>query len=421
MRFLQRLARKENLLARIICLLMACGLWVYVMTDQNPIIERNIEVRLQQRNLPQNMMVFNAPDKILVKVRGSRAKLSSDNLSAEINASINLKNITEGQQSLPITVTYSGGEIVSITPKEVSVYVDTVSEKKVPVTTRIVGAVNGDMTIGNSIITPAEVTLRGATHRIDKVNRVVAPIDISNHTGSFQTENELIRRKIGIVWQQNCLDDILTVEENLLCRGSLYEKDARKNRASLDRVTQLLKLDDVLKRRYGKLSGGQKRRCEIAAALMHTPEILFLDEPTTGLDPATRKSVWETVGKLRSDYGMTVFLTTHYMEEAAQANHIVLLDSGKVVASGTPFELKERFAHDSLKIQPKDTAQIQAELDKLGFEHIEREGIVIVPLKATVDALPILEKLGEKINGFEVVQGTMDDVFLNACGKALND
>lgn len=234
-------------------------------------------------------------------------------------------------------------------------------------------------------------------------------------------ENELIRRKIGIVWQQNCLDDILTVEENLLCRGSLYEKDARKNRASLDRVTQLLKLDDVLKRRYGKLSGGQKRRCEIAAALMHTPEILFLDEPTTGLDPATRQSVWETVGKLRSDYGMTVFLTTHYMEEAAQANHIVLLDSGKVVASGTPFELKERFAHDSLKIQPKDTAQVQTELDKLGFEHTEREGIVIVPLKATVDALPILEKLGEKINGFEVVQGTMDDVFLNACGKALND
>jgi len=234
-------------------------------------------------------------------------------------------------------------------------------------------------------------------------------------------ENELIRRRIGIVWQQNCLDDILTVEENLICRGNLYEKDARKNRESLERVTKLLKLDDVLKRRYGKLSGGQKRRCEIAAALMHTPEILFLDEPTTGLDPATRQSVWETVGKLRSDYGMTVFLTTHYMEEAAQANHIVLLDSGKVVAGGTPFELKERFAHDTLKIQPKDAAQAQAELEKLGFENSEREGIIIVPLKATVDALPILEKLGEKINGFEVVQGTMDDVFLNACGKALND
>ena len=179
-------------MARIICLLMACGLWVYVMTDQNPIIERNVEVRLQQTNLPQNMMVFNAPDKILVKVRGSRAKLSADNLSTEISASINLKNVTEGQQSLPITVTYAGGEVVSVTPKEISVYVDTVSEKKVPVTTRIVGAVNGDMTIGSSTITPSEVTLRGATHRIDKVNRVVAPIDISNHTGTFQTESELV-------------------------------------------------------------------------------------------------------------------------------------------------------------------------------------------------------------------------------------
>ena len=217
MRFLQRLARKENLLARIICLLMACGLWVYVMTDQNPIIERNIEVRLQQRNLPQNMMVFNAPDKILVKVRGSRAKLSSDNLSAEINASINLKNITEGQQSLPITVTYSGGEIVSVTPKEVSVYVDTVSEKKVPVTTRIVGAVNGDMTIGSSIITPAEVTLRGATHRIDKVNRVVAPIDISNHSGSFQTESELVAVQANLVLQKHSLDNPV----NLVMRGDL--------------------------------------------------------------------------------------------------------------------------------------------------------------------------------------------------------
>lgn len=133
MRFLQRLARKENLWARIICLLVACGLWVYVMTDQNPIIERSVEVRLQQINLPNNMMVFNAPDKILVKVRGSRTQLSGDNIDGQVSASINLKNVTEGQQSLPITVTYAGGEIVSVTPKDVSVYVDTVSEKQVPV------------------------------------------------------------------------------------------------------------------------------------------------------------------------------------------------------------------------------------------------------------------------------------------------
>lgn len=192
MRLLQRLARKENILARIICLLIACAMWVYVMTDQNPIVERSVEVHLQQNNLPNNMMVFNAPEKILVRVRGSRTQVMADNLDKQISASINLRNITEGQQSLPITVTYAGGEVVTVTPKEVSIYVDTVSEKKVPVTTRIVGAVSSDMTIGTSVITPSEVTLRGATHRIDKVNKVVAPIDVTDHTGSFEAESDLV-------------------------------------------------------------------------------------------------------------------------------------------------------------------------------------------------------------------------------------
>lgn len=192
MRLLQRLARKENILARIICLLIACAMWVYVMTDQNPIVERSVEVHLQQNNLPNNMMVFNAPEKILVRVRGSRTQVMADNLDKQISASINLKNITEGQQSLPITVTYAGGEVVTVTPKDVSIYVDTVSEKKVPVTTRIVGAVSSDMTIGTSVITPPEVTLRGATHRIDKVNKVVAPIDVTDHTGSFEAESDLV-------------------------------------------------------------------------------------------------------------------------------------------------------------------------------------------------------------------------------------
>ena len=192
MRLLQRLARKENILARIICLLIACAMWVYVMTDQNPIVERSVEVHLQQNNLPNNMMVFNAPEKILVRVRGSRTQVMADNLDKQISASINLKNITEGQQNLPITVTYAGGEVVTVTPKEVSIYVDTVSEKKVPVTTRIVGAVSSDMTIGTSVITPPEVTLRGATHRIDKVNKVVAPIDVTDHTGSFEAESDLV-------------------------------------------------------------------------------------------------------------------------------------------------------------------------------------------------------------------------------------
>ena len=191
MKFFEDLIRKENLFARIICLLVACGLWVYVMTDLNPIMERNVEVRLQQMNLPNNMMVFNAPNKVVVKVRGTRTKVS-DNLENKIVASINLKSLTEGQQKVQVKVSFANGYVVQVIHSEVSVYVDTVSEKKVPVITRIVGAVSNDMTIGHSVITPAQVTLRGATHRIDKVNKVVAPIDVTDHQGDFQTESELV-------------------------------------------------------------------------------------------------------------------------------------------------------------------------------------------------------------------------------------
>lgn len=191
MKFFEDLIRKENLLARIACLLVACGLWVYVMTDQNPIMERNVEVRLQQMNLPNHMMAFNVPDKVVVKVRGTRTKVS-DNLENKIVATLNMKTATEGQQTIPVKVSFANGDVVQVIPSEVSVYVDTVSEKKVPVVTRIVGAISNDMTIGHSVITPAQVTLRGATHRIDKVNKVVAPIDVTDHQGDFQTESELV-------------------------------------------------------------------------------------------------------------------------------------------------------------------------------------------------------------------------------------
>ena len=191
MKLLDRLIRKENLWARIFSLLIACGLWVYVMTDQNPIVERSVEVRLQQVNLPENMMVFNLPENVIVKVRGTRTKLT-DSVANRINASIDLKNVTEGQQNLPVNVRFNDGEVISMTPSEISVYVDTVSEKKVPVTTRIVGAVSTDMTIGSSVITPPTVTIRGATHRIDKVNKVVAPIDVSDHLTNFTAESDLV-------------------------------------------------------------------------------------------------------------------------------------------------------------------------------------------------------------------------------------
>lgn len=231
-------------------------------------------------------------------------------------------------------------------------------------------------------------------------------------------ENEEIKKHIGIVYQNNCLDKRLTVKENLMIRGSLFENDKKVLLRNLDFVCEILELSDILKRPYGKLSGGQKRRCEIGRALMHTPDILFLDEPTTGLDPATRKSVWKTIHNLQKELNMTVFLTTHYMEEAAKANHIAIMDKGHLIQYGTPFSLKEQFAKDKLRLIPKDgqSGEIVKVLEGMGMDYKLKESMVTVSIADTLQAMPLLEKFKGQINGFEVVQGTMDDVFLNACG-----
>lgn len=234
-------------------------------------------------------------------------------------------------------------------------------------------------------------------------------------------EDERIKHHIGVVYQNNCLDKLLTVKENLLIRGSLYETDYGKLKKNLAGITEVLGLRDVLLRPYGKLSGGQKRRCEIARALMHAPDILFLDEPTTGLDPATRKQVWETVHKLQKEMGMTVFLTTHYMEEAAKADHIGIMDHGHFVEYGTPFSLKEKYAKDKLFLIPKKgrLQAVQAELDAYSLPYSVKDGQILAWIDGTLSALPLLEGVKQGIEGFEVVQGTMDDVFLNVTERSL--
>ncbi len=232
-------------------------------------------------------------------------------------------------------------------------------------------------------------------------------------------DNEDIKRHIGVVYQGNVLDSLLTIKENLLCRGNLYEKDSRKIARQLEYVCEILSLADVLKRPYGKLSGGQKRRCEIAAALMHTPDILFLDEPTTGLDPATRKSVWKTIDNLQKEMKMTVFLTTHYMEEAAKSNHIAIVEKGHLVEYGTPFSLKERYAKDSLILacEPGNKKTLEQILQDNRITYKEKEDRIAVAVPDTLSAIPILEAVREKISGFEVIQGSMDDVFINVVNK----
>jgi multidrug/hemolysin transport system ATP-binding protein len=232
-------------------------------------------------------------------------------------------------------------------------------------------------------------------------------------------EDQEIRKRIGVVYQNNCLDERLTVKENLLIRGSFYEKDQRKVKDNYKKVCDILELEDMKNRQFAKLSGGQKRRCEIARALMNTPEILFLDEPTTGLDPATRKSVWDCIALLRQELNMTVFLTTHYMEEAAKASHIAIMDSGHLKEYGTPFSLKDKFAKDKLHIVPGNRTIILDYLRDKQITFKDKHDFISLRLQTTMDAIPLLEELKEVIKGFEVIQGSMDDVFLNVTGKTL--
>lgn len=267
----------------------------------------------------------------------------------------------------------------------------------------------------------------GKSTTIHMLSTLLAPDEGSAQMCGYMIgrDDQIIRRKIGIVYQQNCLDDLLSVKENLICRGILHGASKRNALRQLKHVCEILNLNDILKKKYKILSGGQKRKCEIAAALMHTPKILFLDEPTTGLDPATRSDVWRAVKDLQKNEKITVFLTTHYMEEAAAADHIIILDHGKIITSGTAFELKEKYAADKLRLYFDDaddlkrkeiTDVITKTAGKQEIVRIKNKGIEI-SIHATIDAMPILEAVREKVDGFEVIQGNMDDVFLHAVGR----
>jgi multidrug/hemolysin transport system ATP-binding protein len=228
-----------------------------------------------------------------------------------------------------------------------------------------------------------------------------------------------IRSKIGVVFQDNTLDNRLTIKENLVIRAGLYHNNNKEIMANLDYVCDVLGIGDLLKRQFNKLSGGQKQRCEIARALMNRPELLFLDEPTTGLDPQTRQSVWSSIEALQKEVGMTVFLTTHYMEEAAKAQYISIMEAGKLVANGTPFELKEKYAHDILKLVPQDFDELAKVLNEQNISSEKRTNHIRVIIQDSLHGLEILNRVKEYLKSYEVIQGTMDDVFLNITGKSL--
>lgn len=228
--------------------------------------------------------------------------------------------------------------------------------------------------------------------------------------------SDSIKRDIGVVFQNSALDRQLTVAENLKSRASLYGIFGSDYQKRIKELDELLELEPLMKRTLGKLSGGQRRRIDIARALIHKPKILILDEPTTGLDPQTRKTVWDVVRRLQTEEGMTVFLTTHYMEEAAGADNVIILDSGAIAAEGTPHELKNRFTGDFITLYGAK----KAEIEKLGMPYSEEKDIFKVKVKDTAEATQLIVKHPEIFRDYEITKGGMDDVFLAVTGKKID-
>lgn len=227
---------------------------------------------------------------------------------------------------------------------------------------------------------------------------------------------EKIKGNLGVVFQNSVLDRALSVRDNLCCRAALYGITGDAFEARLLELSRLLDFENLLSRAVGKLSGGQRRRIDIARALLHKPKLLILDEPTTGLDPQTRRLLWQVIDRMRKEEGITVFLTTHYMEEAADADSVVILDSGRIVASGTPLELKNAYAGDFITLYGVVGEELEAL--SLPYEKIQDGFRVSVP--NTQAATDLILKHPALFRDYEITKGKMDDVFLAATGKRLS-
>ncbi len=237
--------------------------------------------------------------------------------------------------------------------------------------------------------------------------------------------NNKIQNSIGIVFQDSVLDERLTVRENLQARASLYDIYDNDFNIRLNEINHYFDINTLLNRKFGTLSGGQKRRIDIARALLNMPKVLFLDEPTTGLDPQTRNNVWKALIEIRQKTGMALFLTTHYMEETDLADHVAIIDMGKIVASGTPTELKDKYSVDTIKLYCFDDAEkntaITEELNKNNIQYETNNGIFTIKTKESLSFLPLLNKIAKDLKNVEIIKGDMDSVFLNVTGKNIRE
>ncbi|MBW0594919.1 ABC transporter ATP-binding protein [Mycoplasmopsis anatis] len=229
---------------------------------------------------------------------------------------------------------------------------------------------------------------------------------------------EKTKEYIGMVFQKSVLDGELSVYENLYLRGKLYFKDKNALKERIEKVIQQFELSNISKRQYNKLSGGQKRRVDIARAMIHNPKILILDEPTTGLDPITRILVWNVIKKQQIENNMTIFLTTHYLEEANDSDYVCIIDSGVIKVKGTPAELKKSYSWTTLKLTPKNIDQF---ITKLNQKFDKFNDTLVIEFKTFDEANKFLLNVINELSSYEVIKGNMDQVFLNVTNKKVSE
>ncbi len=228
---------------------------------------------------------------------------------------------------------------------------------------------------------------------------------------------ELVKSQIGVVFQNSTLDNVLTVKENLYVRAGFYGLSGKARKERIDELIELLNLQEIVKKRFDRLSGGQRRRVDIARGLINLPKILVLDEPTTGLDPQTRKKIWSLIDELRIKRKMTVFLTTHYMEEADKADRVVVIDKGKIVANDTPHNLKNTYSSDYIKIYMDRNEEFENSLETFSY----CGDYYRINIKSSDEAIDFIEKHKEYTKDIEILKGDMDDVFLNITGRKFGE
>lgn len=251
------------------------------------------------------------------------------------------------------------------------------------------------------------------------LDKTKGTLTINGHDVS--RERSLVRKDIGIVFQDSTLDAQMTVDENLRYHCSFYKVPKNEVRERIGFALELVELTQWRRAAVGSLSGGMKRRAEIAKGLVHDPKVLFLDEPTTGLDPQTRANVWEYIRRLQRQKNMTIFLTTHYMDEAEACSKIVIIDHGKIVAHDTPENLKHQYTGTEVDVVCARTGPMEATLREQAIPCRKDGNKLVFHTKKAPAALEILSAHRAEITDFEVKNGTLNEVFLAITGKEIRE